>query len=54
MPESSIVAMSVCTTQSATAVLEKIRAQIKATTPSAADFSLVPANAAPTISRCRR
>ena len=49
VPESSIVAMSVFTTQSATAVLEKIRAQIKATTPAAADFNLVPASASPTI-----
>lgn len=35
-----VVAASVFTTQSATAVLEKIRQQIKATTPAAADFML--------------
>src|SRR6185436_8897732 len=49
VPESSIVAMSVFTTQSATAVLEKIRQQIKATPPAAADFNLAPASASPTI-----
>jgi hypothetical protein len=39
---SDIVAASVFTTQSATAVLEKIRDQIKADTPSPADFLLGP------------
>jgi hypothetical protein len=40
VPESSIVTMSVFSTQSVTAVLEKIRDQIKASTPAAADFFL--------------
>jgi hypothetical protein len=40
VPESSIVTMSVFSTQSVTAVLEKIRNQIKASTPAAADFLL--------------
>lgn len=40
VPESSIVTMSVFSTQSATAVLEKIRAQIKAGVPAPADFFL--------------
>src|SRR5438034_9129232 len=40
--ESRIAAMTVFTTQSATAVLEKIRDQIKAATPQAADFNLGP------------
>ncbi|HKY27576.1 MAG TPA: hypothetical protein VJM12_06480 [Pyrinomonadaceae bacterium] len=38
--ESAIVAASVFTTQSATAVLEKIRDQIKAAVPAPADFNL--------------
>ncbi|MFL6210821.1 MAG: hypothetical protein ACJ74W_18370 [Pyrinomonadaceae bacterium] len=38
--ENDIVCASVFTTQSATAVLEKIRDQIKAATPAAADFNL--------------
>ena len=40
VPESSIVTMSVFSTQSATAVLEKIRAQIGAAVPAPADFLL--------------
>ena len=40
--ESHIVAASVFTTQSATAVLEKMRDQIKASTPAPADFHLGP------------
>ncbi len=40
VPESSIVTMSVFSTQSATAVLEKVRAQIKASVPPPADFFL--------------
>jgi hypothetical protein len=40
--ESDIVSASVFTTLSATAVLEKIRDQIKAATPAPADFSLGP------------
>jgi len=40
VPEPSIVTMSVFSTQSVTAVLEKIRDQIKAGTPTAADFFL--------------
>ncbi len=39
-PESAIVSASVFTTQSATALLEKIRDQIKAATPAPADFRL--------------
>ena len=42
--ESHIVAASVFTTQSATAVLEKIRDQIKANTPAPADFNLGPSS----------
>lgn len=38
--ESDIVSASVFTTQSATAILEKIRDQIKAATPAPADFNL--------------
>jgi hypothetical protein len=49
VPESQIVAMSVFSTQSTTAILEKIRAQIKAATPAPADFHLVPSSADPTI-----
>lgn len=40
VPEPRIVTMSVFTTQSATAVLEKIRNQIKASTPAPANFLL--------------
>ena len=40
--ESDIVTASVFTTQSATAILEKIRDQIKAGTPAPADFNLGP------------
>jgi hypothetical protein len=40
VPESSIVTMSVFSTQSVTAGLERIRDQIKASTPAAADFFL--------------
>ncbi|MBI4470240.1 MAG: hypothetical protein HY650_13055 [Acidobacteria bacterium] len=40
--ESDIVSASVFTTQSATAILEKIRDQIKAATPAPADFRLGP------------
>ncbi len=42
VPERDIVAASVFTTQSATAILEKIRDQIKAATPEPADFRLGP------------
>jgi hypothetical protein len=42
VPEHAIVAASVFTTESATAVLEKIRDQIKADTPEPADFLLGP------------
>ena len=40
MPPAEIVAASVFTTQSTTAVLEKIRAQLKAKSPEPADFKL--------------
>jgi hypothetical protein len=40
VPEAEIATASVFTTQSVTAVLEKIRDQIKAATPKAADFDL--------------
>ncbi len=40
--ESQVISASVFTTQSVTAVLEKIRDQIKATTPEPADFNLGP------------
>ena len=46
---SRIVAMSVFTTQSATAVLEKIRKQIKATSPAPAQFNLAAGGAVPTV-----
>ena len=46
--KSRIVAMSVFTTQSATAVLEKIRNQIKATSPASANFNLA-GDAVPTV-----
>jgi hypothetical protein len=49
VPESQIVAMSVFSTQSTTSVLEKIRGQIKAQTPAAADFNLNPVSVTPTI-----
>ena len=49
VPESQIVAMSVFSTQSTTAVLEKIRGQIKAGTPAPADFHLVPNSVAETV-----
>ena len=42
VPLGQVVAASVFTTQSATAVMEKIRDQIKAATPDAADFQLGP------------
>ena len=42
IPEREIAAASVFTTQSVTAVLEKIRDQIKAATPEPADFLLAP------------
>ena len=42
MRESEVVSASVFTTQSATAILEKIRNQIKAATPEPADFDLGP------------
>jgi dienelactone hydrolase len=42
VPPADIVAASVFTTQSATAVLEKIRAQLKAAIPEPADFLLGP------------
>lgn len=42
VPESEIVTASVFTTQSATAILEKIRDQIQASTPAPADFRLGP------------
>jgi Bacterial virulence factor lipase N-terminal len=42
VPRGQVVAASVFTTQSVTAVLEKIRDQIKATTPPPADFLLGP------------
>ncbi len=45
LPRRGIVGMSVFTTQSATAVLEKIRDQIKADTPASADFLLGPGGA---------
>jgi hypothetical protein len=48
VPESSIVTMSVFSTQSVTAVLEKIRDQIKASTPAPADFFLA-GPATPTV-----
>lgn len=40
VPEGDIIAASMFTTQSATAVMEKIRDQIKAATPEPADFNL--------------
>jgi hypothetical protein len=40
VPESNIVSASVFTTQSSTALMEKIRDQVKAGTPSPADFNL--------------
>jgi hypothetical protein len=43
--ENEIVAASVFTTQSLTAILEKIRDQIKAATPEPADFNLGPGGA---------
>src|SRR5262249_39233652 len=42
IPRRQVVGAAVVTTQSVTAVLEKIRDQIKAATPRAADFSLGP------------
>jgi hypothetical protein len=42
IPEETIVSASVFTTLSATAILEKIRDQIHAATPAAADFNLAP------------
>ena len=42
IPRGQIVAATVFTTQSVTATLEKIRDQIKAATPQAADFNLGP------------
>jgi hypothetical protein len=42
IPEKSVVVASVFTTESATAMLEKIRDQIHAATPAAADFLLGP------------
>jgi hypothetical protein len=48
IPRGQVVAATVFTTQSVTAVLERIRDQIKAATPDAADFGLGPGGA-PTV-----
>jgi hypothetical protein len=45
VPAIDVIAASVFTTESATAVLEKIRDQIHATTPEAANFNLAPGGA---------
>jgi hypothetical protein len=49
IPRGQVVAASVFTTQSATAVLEKIRHQIHNATPAPADFRLLGPNTAPTV-----
>ena len=49
VPRGQVVTASLFTTQSVTAVLEKIRDQIKAATPEPADFNLLGRDGSPTV-----